>query len=220
MAAVLRRAALAIALAAAACADLIGTDFSGTPRVDGGAADVATSDAPGETTSSSSSGSTADGGSSPDAPVARDVAPADVASLDVADATVNCNAKTGHCTCYAIIYGTNATACSPQSLAPSAPVWCCADPGYPTTSGATCDCSEVHCQGFVDSCSCFLSPASQNNEIPQNQCTGSVCCSGDSLDECDCYTGRSTCPSGFTATANCNASAPCRTGRTPVAACH
>jgi len=98
-------------------------------------------------------------------------------------------------------------------------VWCCADPGYPSVDQSSCDCSEVHCQGFTDNCSCILSPAAQNKEIPQSQCTGSVCCTSDSLDTCDCYTNASSCPAGSTPTANCAASAPCKTGRIPVAAC-
>jgi hypothetical protein len=208
-------ALVGLACAVTACADLLGTDFSGDPRgpdasTEGGEAQSA------EGGAGSDSGSVASDAASdhavasgPDGGSTLDGA---VGAVDAA--TVYCGFGDdggGECLCTNTPANgvTLGAACAATSVA--GPSLCCAVQGWPSPNiapgWAGCVCSSIHCEvdAFGDVCQCgFAAPS--NGDKPVTSCTGwASCCRGKSTyaPTCACY----------------KQSIPCQNGDEPVPSC-
>ena len=201
-------ALVGLACALTACADLLGTDFSGDPRgPDGGADDGQAHGADGGVGASDGASGGTDAGPGTPPPPPGDAGGVNDAGVDAAP-TVYCGFGDdggSECVCTntpakGVALG---AACSAKSV--PGPSLCCAVQGWPSPNiapgWAGCVCSSIYCQidVFGDVCQCgFAAPS--NGDKPVASCTTgwATCCRSKSTyaPVCACYKQNIPCSNG------------------------
>jgi len=165
--------AVVLACAVSACAQLIGTDFTGTPRSDASAREPEAG-ARDATTAGDGGGGGGDAGEdSDDATAAEDTNEPRWAY---------CELHGGLCSCIPFSIPVDSGFPCDQAHLPSG--FCCADPGYPYDDSAYCTCGTWTCHVSTETGSC-LCGAYSDGGVGQT-CTGDFCCAHDSLYTCGC----------------------------------
>ena len=202
----------------AACSQLLGTDFNGSPRdEDAAAEDGAIADGtlpPDGATSADGAAPGPDGSAGPDAGGGPDGA-----SLDSSDPYYAiCSFQSYACSCQGFSFPDDGGPCD-ESAFPSG--WCCADPGYPATG--QCSCGSWECK-TLPSGTCFCGWASEGGA--GGTCSDSYCCAHPIVYTCTCASAQaSACPTLFVDANNIPVTTcalpnqPCPNGGHRVASC-
>jgi hypothetical protein len=164
--------AVLLACFGAACAQLIGTDFTGTPRGDASPADAdaRTDDA-----------TVSDGPGARDGDVAEDASDAPTTDDAMEPRWAYCELRGSLCSCISYSIPVDGGDACDETQLPSG--FCCADPGYPYDDNATCTCGAWTCHvSELGTCLCGAYTEGGAGET----CSGSFCCAHAFAFTCSC----------------------------------